>query len=124
MVKPQVSISFKLKGFHDEIDASNHIKFLLTEQRLSLLKEVHSIAQSGRPGGLVFAGPDGVGISAVRLCFVGVSSYIFESKLYSLLFMLMPINSCCSICHMHRILKRILPDIFSILSVLSTRHYF
>jgi hypothetical protein len=54
------------KGFESAIDATSTLKFLLTEQRLKLLLEVHQwTALPHRPSGLVFAGPHGLGKSAV-----------------------------------------------------------
>jgi hypothetical protein len=56
------------KGFDSAMDATNTLKFLLTEQRLKLLLEVHQwTTLPPRPSGLVFAGPHGLGKSAVIL---------------------------------------------------------
>jgi hypothetical protein len=56
------------KGFDSEIEVTNTLKFLLTEQRLKLLLEVHQLTTlSNRRSGLVLAGPHGLGKSAVIL---------------------------------------------------------
>ncbi len=55
------------KGFDSAIDdKTNTLKFLLTQQRLELLLEVHQLTTlSQSRSGLVFAGPHGLGKSAV-----------------------------------------------------------
>jgi hypothetical protein len=55
------------KGFENEIDSSNAINFFLTEQRLELLQEVDTRIRKKRPDGLVFAGPHGLGKTAVSI---------------------------------------------------------
>jgi hypothetical protein len=56
------------KGFQQEVNSTGKVKFLLTEQRLNLLKKVHIRAVKNRgSNGLVFAGPQGIGKSAVSL---------------------------------------------------------
>ena len=63
------SLRWAPKGFlhHRAIDETNTLKFLLTEQRLKHLLEVHQLTtMSNRPSGLVYAGPHGLGKSAVN----------------------------------------------------------
>ncbi len=57
------------KGFVSAIeDPTNKLKFLLTEQRLKLLLEVHQwTTLSPKSSGFVLAGPHGLGKSAVIL---------------------------------------------------------
>jgi hypothetical protein len=65
------------KGFEFEIQKTNSIKFFLTEQRLSLLKECDEQINLGG-GGFALAGPHGLGKSAVS-----TSVWVQILKIYS-----------------------------------------